>query len=160
MSDLGTDIQAGMLPPAPAGWEVATLPSLYERAREALRLCDSYDECAEWIRRAEAFASYYRQAADKTLIHLAQRIRLRAIRRCGELILDGPHGTLQRMLDRGEASSGTLRSWREIAKIPGKRFERELDASPPPSILRLLRVAVGAPEFTSKRGAPQKLFFG
>lgn len=64
----------------------ARLPASYEAAREALAACTRIDECADWASKAEALASYARQAEDDTLRRYADRIQARAIRRCGELL--------------------------------------------------------------------------
>src|SRR5262245_45047582 len=64
----------------------ANLPRTYEAAKAALAECSKVDECREWADRAEALASYARQADDDALETLAVRIRARAIRRCGELL--------------------------------------------------------------------------
>jgi len=74
----------------------ARLPVSYERAREALAKCSRVDECAEWAAKAEAIASYARQADDDTLMNTAQRIKARAIRRCGELLKEIPAAKGQR----------------------------------------------------------------
>src|SRR5262245_11909654 len=53
------------------------------------------DECATWAQKAEALATYTKQARDTELRELADRIQTRAIRRCGELLAaiePGPAG--------------------------------------------------------------------
>ena len=42
--------------------------------------CNQIDECQEWANKAEALASYARQAEDSTLHKLSDRIRARAVR--------------------------------------------------------------------------------
>src|ERR1700719_1283840 len=64
----------------------AKLPATYEGAKTALAACTRIDECQDWADRAEALASYARQAQDDALRKLADRIQARAIRRCGELL--------------------------------------------------------------------------
>src|SRR5690242_2537672 len=66
--------------------ETAQLPELYEQAQRALVACEKLDECAQWANQAAAIASYARQADDVELENCARRIRLRAVRRCGELL--------------------------------------------------------------------------
>lgn len=72
----------------------ARLPEAYQDARKALAACNSIDECAEWADKAAAIASYARQADDPDLENYARRIRLRATRRLGEILLtfDGRGG--------------------------------------------------------------------
>lgn len=64
----------------------ARLPASYERAKQALVECSRIDECQEWADKAEALASYAKQAKDDQLRVMADRIQARAIRRCGELL--------------------------------------------------------------------------
>lgn len=64
----------------------APLPATYEAAKKALALCASMDECQDWANKAEAMASYAKQAKDETLRSMADRIRSRAVRRLGELL--------------------------------------------------------------------------
>lgn len=64
----------------------ARLPQTYEAARVALAECERVDECKDWADKAQALASYARQADDETLEKLALRIRARATRRAGELL--------------------------------------------------------------------------
>ncbi len=64
----------------------ARLPTTYVRAVDALEKCQRADECKTWADKAAALASYARQSHDETLEKMAKRIRVRAIRRCGELL--------------------------------------------------------------------------
>lgn len=64
----------------------ARLPATYEAACSALSECSRIDECQSWADKAEAMASYARQAKDDQLRKMADRIQARAIRRCGELL--------------------------------------------------------------------------
>jgi hypothetical protein len=66
----------------------AQLPQSYERAKAALAESLRVDECREWVNKAEALASYAKQARDETLLHYARRIKARAVRRVGELLLE------------------------------------------------------------------------
>lgn len=68
----------------------ARLPAAYENATRALAECSSIDECQQWADKAQAMASYARQAKDETLRKMADRIQARAIRRCGELLRQVP----------------------------------------------------------------------
>ena len=75
-----------MLPALPSGLPSvhnAKLPKMYEGAKEALAECSRIDECADWANKAEALASYAKQAGDESLRKTADRIQARAIRRCG-----------------------------------------------------------------------------
>src|SRR4249920_1073731 len=68
----------------------ARLPVRYATACSALAECAALDECQAWADKAEAMASYARQARDDTLRKMADRIQARAIRRCGELLKQVP----------------------------------------------------------------------
>src|SRR6516165_5724503 len=68
----------------------ARLPSTYESAKTALAECHRIDECKDWADRAEALASYARQAKDDELRRMADRIQARAIHRAGELLKEIP----------------------------------------------------------------------
>jgi len=86
----------GMQLPAEIAKAVSTarLPEIYKKAKAALAECESLDECCSWADKAAAIASYARQADDPELENYARRIRLRANRRLGELLLkyDGRGG--------------------------------------------------------------------
>src|SRR6185312_2908037 len=64
----------------------ASLPVNYEAAKTAIAQCERIDECKDWADKAAAIASYARQAKDTSLRDAATRIRLRALRRVGELL--------------------------------------------------------------------------
>jgi hypothetical protein len=68
----------------------APLPVKYEAAKAALAACANVDECSTWAKKAAALASYARQSQDDAMEKMAQRIRARAIRRCGELLKEIP----------------------------------------------------------------------
>jgi hypothetical protein len=72
------------LPTAPV--ESAQLPALYESAKIALSECSRIDECQQWADKAAAMSSYAKQSKDETLHRYADRIKARAITRCGELL--------------------------------------------------------------------------
>jgi hypothetical protein len=69
-----------------AAVETARLPENYQRAKLALAECEAVDQCLDWADRAAALATYARQAEDAELENYARRIRLRAVRRVGELL--------------------------------------------------------------------------
>jgi hypothetical protein len=59
----------------------AKLPASYAAAKVALSECTAIDECQTWADKAEALASYARQAKDDELRKMADRIQARAVRR-------------------------------------------------------------------------------
>lgn len=117
-----------VLPPAPADWQRARLPDLYLAAKTALSNCNRVDEVLEWKRRAEAFAAYYRMAQDQSLRNLAVRIRLRAIRRCGELYEGSADNNRLPRIAPTDAHFA-----REFSKIPEAAFERIIHRDPIPT---------------------------
>src|SRR5262249_44021456 len=121
----------------------ARLPATYEQAKAALAQCSQIDECQEWANKAEALASYARQAEDDTLRKLADRIQARAVRRCGELLkqFDGRQGqnlpgaksdaavTLNALTQREAAEAAGLSKRQQVtavrvANVPVEQFEK------------------------------------
>jgi hypothetical protein len=130
----------------------APLPKVYEDAKIALAECTRIDECAEWANKAQALASYARQADDDTLQKHAMRIQARAIRRCGELLKEfdarpenpkkqsNGDGTLlsqkEAAADAGLSKRQTVAAVR-VASIPAKSFEKQVDSDDPPTVTAL-----------------------
>jgi hypothetical protein len=142
----------------------ARLPAAYRDAVVALQECARIDECWDWQSKAEALASYARQAKDQQLLTMAARIRLRAIRRCGELLNAIKAATPGRKLKsvsvpapnsssepearsegrfRAAAAAGLSRGQAvtalRAAHIPTSEFERAVESDRPPSLTILTR---------------------
>ena len=127
--------------------KTAPLPENYEAAKKAIAECERIDQCAEWADKAVAIASYARQADDFELEAYARRIRLRAVRRCGELLRtfdarggDRTKGALplgfarHSRADVAKAAGLTEHKARtavEIAKIPEAEFEAAVEKQRP-----------------------------
>jgi len=125
----------------------ASLPVRYEAARSAIAACDRLDECQDWADKAAALASYAKQANDDELVHMATRIQLRAVRRCGELlraIEPSPGGRPSETrggdppsLSRSQAahdaglSRDQKRTALRVAAVPEEEFERAVEAERP-----------------------------
>jgi hypothetical protein len=140
----------------------APLPMRYEAACHALAECERLDECHEWANRAQAAASYYRQSKDVAMEEAARRIRLRAKRRCGEILLliKGPAPRNAR--GRPKKGSQTPRTAAaravglskvetrnvvRLARIPAPVAEAQIEASPPATEAAMLRIAPTDPKF-------------
>jgi hypothetical protein len=136
------------------------LPATYEAARHALTECSRVDECKGWADKAAALASYARQAKDDSLLRLAQRIQLRAVNRCGELLKQIPRGDEatrygQAATDppgkvgayppvtRTQAASEAGLSDRQrknalrVANVPRDEFEEAVESESPPTVAAL-----------------------
>jgi hypothetical protein len=134
----------------------ARLPEVYESAKKALANCARLDECQQWADKAEALASYARQAEDVELRKMADRIQARAIRRCGELLkqIDAQQGArtdvqpregAHQKLTRTEAAieAGLSEHQRKtalrVANVPESEFEEALGANEPPTVTALAK---------------------
>jgi hypothetical protein len=128
----------------------ARLPATYEHARQALAECSRIDECQEWADKAEALASYAKQAKDDQLRKLADRIQARAIRRCGELLkqiepgvnrFDRREGDLPANRTEAAEQAGLSEHQRKtalrVASVPAEDFERQVDSDEPPTVTAL-----------------------
>lgn len=146
----------------------AQLAEAYERAKEALAVCDRIDEVDDWADKAAALATYARQADNSDLENFARRIRARAVRRVGELLreYDGrgrrktetpPDICIRSRAEAAEAagiSPHKANVAARVASIPRERFEEIVEASPAPGTIFLKKFARGnrapsAPDLTS-----------
>jgi len=134
----------------------ARLPAAYEAAVTALANCASIDECKDWADKAEALASYAKQADDDTLRKQADRIQARAIRRCGELLRQfeskggRPSETSKADLTSFPASQRDAakragisvhqqRTAVRVANVPRDDFERQVESESPPTVTALAK---------------------
>lgn len=133
----------------------ARLPVSYEAAKNALSNCASIDECQDWANKAEALASYAKQADDDTLRKLADRIQARAVRRCGELLKQyngqgartdqlsaGAHTKLtqqQIARDAGMSRHQQVTAVR-VANVPLATFEEAVEAEAPLTVTKLAEI--------------------
>lgn len=121
-------------------------------ASRAIAECSRIDECKSWSDKAAALASYARQAKDRSLLVMAERIRARAVRRCGELLRQVPSGQGSRnqygelrdgtVTRRGAAQEAGLSERQRVtalrvAGVPGTEFEALLDRGSPPTVTQL-----------------------
>lgn len=106
----------------------------YEAARNALAEAHRVDEVKDIRDKAEAMAAYARQAKDSELIQYATEIKVRAERRCGELLArtEKNKGAATPSNDT-RASTPTLRDmgltydessrYQQLAAMPAEHFE-------------------------------------
>jgi hypothetical protein len=110
----------------------------YEAARTALAECQRVDEVKDIRDKAQAMAAYARQAQDSELIQYATEIKVRAERRCGELLRIAkesgelaPHGGDRKSESRSQPTnlkdvgiSGDQSSrWQQLASMSEEHFE-------------------------------------
>lgn len=147
------------MPLEPLALHRPVTPERYAEARAALARCAKIDEVKEWQNRAAALAAYARQARDKHLLVMAVRIKLRAMRRMGELLREYPaddgdrpgrpgrwdrRGRRARISTRAAIAQQTGISADEqkdalrIASLAAAAFEEAVEAVHPPSPRRLL----------------------
>ena len=131
----------------------AKLPVLYEEAHAALAKCQKVDECRDWANKAEALASYAKQAKNHELRKMAERIQARAIRRCGALLREIEDGQGARSdllgagadpkLSRAQAardagmSRHQKRTALRVANVPEDEFEALVESDDPPTVTAL-----------------------
>lgn len=143
----------------------ATLPQTYQRARAALVECQEVDECKDWADRAQALASYAKQAEDDELYQIARRIQGRAVRRVGELLAefqgagartdiqprDGtdprsarPIQTQRQAAERAGLSERQEKAARRVAALPSEVFEEAIESERVPSVTKLAEMGRNA----------------
>lgn len=131
----------------------AKLPATYEAAKAALAECSRIDECQEWADKAEALASYAKQAKDEQLRKMADRIQARAIRRCGVLMKQHesqqgarndllPDGTVKKLTPREAGQKAGLSERQQttalrVANVPEDEFTEAVESDEPPTVTQL-----------------------
>ena len=131
----------------------APLPETYKAAKRELSNCSKIDECKSWANKAEALKSYAKQMQDDELEKMCQRIKLRAIKRAGELLeeLESQRGKRtdleptvaadRKYQTRGQAAKDAGLSERQqrdainIARAPNA--DEIIEQDPPPTVAAL-----------------------
>lgn len=114
----------------------------YEQARYALAEAHRVDEVKNIRDKAEAMAAYARQAKDQELIQYATEIKVRAERRCGELLASterAPAGRKGNRSDDTTDSPPTLADmgltkdessrYQQLAAMPAEHFETAVETA-------------------------------
>jgi len=116
--------------------ESADLPSLYVAAQVALRNCWSLDEVKDVKDKHEAIAVYAKQIKDQTLMYYAERIKLRAVERLGELLAEMPDAKSRSAAAEAAGVTKTLANdARSIVTLSAKTRTAMIEKeSPPPSV--------------------------
>jgi hypothetical protein len=129
----------------------APLPATYEAAKRALEECVALDECKMWANRAEALASYARQANDHALLKMSMRIQDRATDRCGELLRQIPAaygvrtdlqpstaaGTRFAVAKEAGLSRRQTVTALQVNNVPRDQFEKLVESDNPPTVTAL-----------------------
>lgn len=134
----------------------ARLPINYEAAKKALAECVSLDECKDWADRTAAIATYARQIRDNEMLEAAQRIKLRAEARLGELLRQIPRapaiydhdkkkmapnpGNRYRLAELAGISFQKASEAITISRVPPKRRDKLIEQSPPVKRSELMRL--------------------
>lgn len=117
----------------------AKLPALYQAARKALKQVATIDECKDIADKHSAIAHYAKQIQDKSLLHHAERVYLRAMERLGELLAELPEKDSVETAKKFGVGPTKARWARRIAAIPPRLRDRLIDKNgeAPPSIKAL-----------------------
>lgn len=145
--------------PAIQSWLGASLTAAYDNACRVIDDCESIPQVLEMTRQADAIGHYARAARDFDAEHATKRIRLKAVRKLGELLLRipvdvggrpakgndktsvGAHGGSERVRVAREHGipPNQERDCISIAKLLPAVFEEALARNPPPSVTALAK---------------------
>lgn len=118
----------------------------YDAARQALAEATQFDEVKDLRDKAEAMAAYARQAKDSDLIEWATEIKVRAERRCGEMLREAAesgqrvaagrpkkewsHDTtiIPTLNDLGVTKDESSR-YQRLAAMPAEKFEAAVESA-------------------------------
>jgi hypothetical protein len=128
------------------------------------------DEVAQWKNKAAALHEYGRQAKDKTLLQLAFKIKVRAMRRAGELAeafrsqgarndltSDGViRGSQQALIDAGFNKNEALHTIPVLASASEEKFETIIEAEDTPTNVRDVLKLVKTEPLDNKPRKPRK----
>jgi hypothetical protein len=139
------------------------LPAFYSDAKRALAACASLDEVRNWSNKATALIAYARMAQDDEVMIYAVKIRARALRRLGELLLEvEPQPGARTDLEPEDAGVPRLRTRKqaaEDARIPDRLSKNAIRIAsiPEPQFQQLVEDAqVRTIEALAKHGRTQR----
>lgn len=110
-----------------------TLPEFYETAVAAIAQCEKMDECAAFKGMADIISTYAAQARDRRMLVIARRMRARAWRRLGELLLlypVGHSGHARRLPDDLVANKAMINRRKEPPQKTRAEVSKEVGLSP------------------------------
>lgn len=112
----------------------AELPQRYKAAVAALRECDRIDELKDIEDKHSAIAHYAKQIKDNALMYYAERIRLRAFERIGELLSELPGYEERKQAAKANGIDIPTANRAVLAvQMPKKVRDILIDRDPPPS---------------------------
>lgn len=115
--------------------EHAELPARYKAARKALQECYRIDELKDISDKHSAIAHYAKQAKDPSLMYYAERIKLRAFERIGELLAEiKDYNERKQVAQLNGVAIVTANKAYTASHIPKKVRDTLIEATPPPSI--------------------------
>jgi len=113
------------------------LPVLYKQARSALQKVVRIDECKDISDKHTAIATYAKQIKDDSLLYYAQRVKLRAIERMGELLNEIKDPNERKKIQKEHAIAPiTAANAMNVATVPKRVLDKMIDGVEKPSTLR------------------------
>ena len=110
------------------------LPANYVAARTALMECVRVDECKDIADKHYALAHYAKQIKDDTLRYYAERVRLRALVRIGEILRDIKEPKERKALAKQHGMSYTAANEAvNMSYLTKKARDAYIEKSPPES---------------------------
>jgi hypothetical protein len=129
------------------------LPTNYSAAKAALAKCVRLEEVKALADEAAALALCAKMAKDDSLENDAKRIRARAARRGGELLMQVPKAQGQRtdklrggtppklsrkaVAEKAGLSEDQAKQMLRVANVPEDEFERQVESDNPPTVTQL-----------------------
>jgi hypothetical protein len=128
------------------------LPTNYVAAKQALAECARVDECKRWGDAALRLKSYAKQMKDSSLENMAQKIRDRAMKRGGQLLLSvkaskggrpdktrgaTPPSSRKAVAEKAGVSPDQAKQMIRVARVPDEQFESMVERPKPATVEEL-----------------------